>query len=350
LTIALLPTPFHARTAERNLANAWLQRGAFTVPAHFGEPRQEALAARISAVIGDVSANEDLRVTGANAAALLSAACGVAMAPLGIGGSEPVRWCADGGGLRGLGVVSRLGDDDFLLRGLDVDIGWFQSAAARFDVAIRDATPERGLLLVGGPLAFAVLAAAGLEEASRLPLGQHAIHDWKEIGVIVFRQSFPDGYLVSCAPEDATIVFDRLVRAGRPFGLRMAGQEALELLQLEGGVALPHLDFAPACQFSAREPSLLPAGMAASGPRDGSGALRVLSGIEFDGDEPAPFAPVFRGKAEAGRTMRSAFSPALQGAIALAALLPAHAQPGTQVMVRQAGAGLPGRVVPLPFL
>ena len=42
-----LPTPFHVRTAERNPANAWVARGGFTVPAHFGDVVQEALAARV---------------------------------------------------------------------------------------------------------------------------------------------------------------------------------------------------------------------------------------------------------------------------------------------------------------
>ena len=72
---ALLPTPFHMRTAAHNGANAWMQRGRFSVAAHYGDPHQESLAARLSVVLADISAAQDLRIHGDGAAALLSGAC-----------------------------------------------------------------------------------------------------------------------------------------------------------------------------------------------------------------------------------------------------------------------------------
>jgi len=71
------------------------------VPAQYGEPHQEALAARVSAVLIDATPLEDLRIEGRGAAALLAAACGPAVRDLDVGSSLGVHWCADGGGLRG---------------------------------------------------------------------------------------------------------------------------------------------------------------------------------------------------------------------------------------------------------
>jgi aminomethyltransferase len=349
----LLPTPFHARTAEHNLANAWLTRGAFTVPAHYGDPVQEALALRSTAALIDMSAQQDLRIEGAGAASLLSAACGVAVRGLRVGYSEDVHWCADGGGLRGFGVLSRMAEQDFLLRSADVDIGWFAGAAPRFDARVRDATPERALLLLTGPFAIAAMVAAWLEI---LPLdaNSHAYLDWRGLAVRVFHRSRLGGYELSVAPEDATLVFDRLYRAGRFSRLRLAGEEALQLLQLEAGLPLTHLDFTPARAPFARAP--LPRALGFPNPEeaDGSDAGPVLAGLELESEQPMSYASVFSGAAEAGRSLRSLYSPSLKAAIALAVLSPLHAAPGTILTLH--GADLIGprevsaRVVPLPFL
>jgi aminomethyltransferase len=320
------------------------------VPAHYGDPQAEALAPRLTAAMIDISAQQDLRIEGSGAAALLSAACGVSLRGLGIGHSQSVHWCADGGGLRGLGVVSRAGEEDFLLRSADADIGWFAAATPRFQASLRDATFERGLLLLAGPFAVAVLVAAGLE-VSHLEPKRHVSLDWRGIAVTIFHDAELGGYEISCAADDATLVFDRLPRGGRLVGLRLAGEEAFRLLQLEAGLPIPDADFAPARENFARAPS-----PAALGVKEGSeaGASRVLAGIELEGDAPMVFMPVYSGKMKVGSTLRSSYSPSLKSAIALAVLSPAHAAPGTRLTVRRVGTaasrGIGGRVVSLPFL
>jgi glycine cleavage system aminomethyltransferase T len=136
--------------------------------------------------------------------------------------------------------------------------------------------------------------------------------------------------------------------------LRLAGEETLQLLQLEAGVPLPHLDFAPAREPFARTP--LPAALGAYELEDrneSEGGL-VLAGLELESDRPVAFAPVFAGHAAAGRTLRSLYSPAFRGAIALAELAPKYAATGTGVSVRHVDSGgardIAARVVALPFL
>ena len=345
MTLALLTTPFHARTAEHNSFNAWVERGGFTMPAHFGEPNGEALAARFSAVLADITPTADVRIHGEGAAALLAAACRSDVETLAAGHSRSVHWCADGGGLRGMGTVARFGADNFLLRGFEADFGWFAAAAPRFRANLREATTDRGLLLLAGPFAFAVLAAAGLEQVVRLSAGEHQICGWQGVTVTVFRHGPLNAYQVSCANRDGPAVFDRLFRAGRLFGVRLAGELALDLLQVESGIVVPGRDFTPARTPFAREP--LPASV---GVGDAIGAPLVLAGIDFDSDAPAPFARVCVRKADVGRTMRSLYSPALKRAIALASIAPAHAAPGTAVTVITAGEETAGRIVALPFL
>src|SRR6202008_1274421 len=109
-------TPFHACTSVHNRAQAWVTRGYFTVPQFYSEPRQEALAARTSAVLIDFSAMERIRVHGTGAARLLSAACGRAVNELPIGQSCAVVWRGDGGGVRGYGTLARAGESNFALQ------------------------------------------------------------------------------------------------------------------------------------------------------------------------------------------------------------------------------------------
>jgi glycine cleavage system aminomethyltransferase T len=345
------PTPFHPRTAERNVANVWMPRGSYTVPAHYGDPQRESLAARCTAALIDGSATQDMTISGSGAASLLSAACGPSVRGLEVGHSQFAHWCSDRGGLRGFGVISRLTQCEFRLRSADVDIGWFETAAPNFGTRVRDTTAERGLLLLTGPYAVAVMVAARLEI---LPLEtmRHARFDWRGIAVEVFHHNRPDCYEISVACEDATLAFDRLTRAGQLVSLRLAGEEALQLLQLEAGVPLVHLDFAPAREPFASAPA--PGALGIVPSEDEGPADLVLTGLELESDRPAPFSPVLVGGRAAGRTLRSLYSPSLKTAIALAELPPNHAVPGSSVTVRHlelnGGSDIPARVIALPFL
>jgi len=134
--------------------------------------------------------------------------------------------------------------------------------------------------------------------------------------VTIFRRARPAGYELLCPAQDAGPVFDRLIRAERLVALRLIGEEAWQLLQLEAGLPLPHADFAPARALFAREPSPISLGLTDRPGVDEN--ERVLAGIEWDGDQPVPFARVFVGRKQVGRTLRSLYSPSLKCAIALA--------------------------------
>ncbi len=342
----LHPTPFHARTAACNRTNAWTTRSGFTVPVHYGDPAGEALAPRMSAAMIDISPLQDLRIHGPGAATMLEAACGASLRDLPSGRSEAVHWCADGGGLRGYGVVSRFGEQEFLLRGIDADIGWFAAASPRFGATVEDVTATRGLLLLSGVYALAALISARLE-VSALERNDHVGLDWNGVPVTVFRGTL--GYEIACTPEDAVLLFDRVLRAGRLVDLRLAGEQAFHLLHLEAGLPMPHADFAPARENLATTP--LPSGLGFPDPEgDGGASGPVLAGLELEAETPVSFVPVYAGTEEVGRTMRGLYSPALKSAVALAQLSPVCARPGTLLSLRAAGAEIPARVVPLPFL
>lgn len=355
---ALRASPFHVRMAEHNAGNAWVARGAFTLAAHYGDAREEALAARFSAVMIDASAMARLRVHGAGAAKLLSAACAADMEALASGSSARVVWRSDGGGVRGSGIAARFGASNFALSGYDTDGAWFEAAAKRFDATLRDETGEKGVLLLVGPFASGVLVAAGLDSAAQLASGRHVVQSWRGLTVTVSRwtalATALGGFEIVCANDDAVMVFDRLWRAGQDFGLMLAGQEALEALLLEQGMPIPGVDFAPARDAQARDPAPASLGFGGLADAPGASASRILGGIELDSETPMPFAPLVQNGAIIGTTLRSAYSAALRRAIALAQLDPTRAAAGTAVTVRRLTPNgieeIPARVTALPFL
>ena len=174
------------------------------------------------------------------------------------------------------------------------------------------------------------MVAARLEV---LPLAanRHAYFDWRGLAVRVFHCGRLGGYELSVAPEDATVVFDRLYRARQLSRLRLAGEEAFQLLQLEAGLPLAHLDFTPARTPFACAPSPAALGFGESEQADGGRvAVPVLAGLELDSDQPMSYARIFSGAAEVGRGLRSLYSPSLKAAIALATLSPMLTPPPAQ--------------------
>ena len=353
MTAALLPTPFHVRTAMHNGANAWVQRGLFSMPAHYGDAHQEALAARMSAVLVDMSAEQDLRIHGYGAVSLLAAACGPSVRGLSIGRCERVYWCADRGGLRGFGMLARTGEDDFLLRSSDADRPWFDLGARDFGATVEDVTFARGLLLIAGPYALPLMFAAQLE-AFPLETGRYAENDWRGIPIGLSRSAICDGYELSCAPDDALIVFDRLMRAGRIVKARLGGEKARQVLQMETGIPLAHSDFAPARDPDAETP--LPAALGLEEPAASAtlGPAPRLVGLQYESDTPLSFAALVAGGTEIGKSFRSLYSQACKGAIALGHVQQKYAAPGTTLTARGTDSSgvreVSARVVSLPFL
>ena len=364
--MTLWATPFHARSAEANRHNAWIARNGVTLATHYDDVEREALAARLNVAIADISWRWRVILEATSAEAFLSRLVTRDAAALVPGTSFKALWLSDAGGVRGAGAVARLGRETFQIVASTPDHDWIGSAAATMGVQMRDVSRATGGLAIVGPHARATLEAAGLDTDLE-PLAFRKL-SWRGIEVTLSRWGEHGGYEIWCAPDDGLVVWDRLMKAGTPYGIAPAGVGAMDVLDLEAGVPRPGLDYKPACTAGDAEP--MPATLGLSSLIDdehrafnGRRALlatkpmRTLVGIEIDSDEPAPFTPVMLNDKMVGHTLRSVYSPALRRAIALATLDAAAAAPSTSVSLtlppdmakpelRKAAA----RVVGLPFL
>ncbi|MDE2266718.1 MAG: aminomethyltransferase family protein [Alphaproteobacteria bacterium] len=345
----LRATPFHARAGEANRLNRWENCNGFTLSSSYGDPHGEALAARFGAALADISWHWRIMLTGARVAEFVSRLVTRDVARLEPGTAAPVLWLSDGGGVRGAGTVARFGQESFLLVSEQADAGWVARAAQLYGVAVQDLTPEQGVLSVVGVTSGKVLAAAGLD-TNIAPLGLRKFF-WRGLDVALSR--FGDGYEVWCEPDDALIVWDRLVAAGAPFALCPVGQNAVDILALESGVVRPGFDFTPTSDDFASEPSPQSLGLASLVDREHifngrvatAGPAKLLTGVLLPSEIPAPHAALTLAGRAVGRTLGSLYSPALRRAVALA-VVDAAAAPGTDVLVN----GRLCRIAALPFL
>jgi aminomethyltransferase len=360
-------TPFHVRAAAANRENAWANRNGVTLSASYGDT-DEALAARTRVAISDISWRWRVMLEGARVVEFLAKLVTRNVAELSPGMSLKALWLSDDGGVRGAGVVARYGKTSFLIAASAPDLAWIETAARAYDVTLRDVSETDGGLAIIGPYAHATVETAGLA-ADLVPL-QFRKWSWRGIEVTLSRFGEHGGFEIWCAADDGLLVWDRISRAGEDFRLAPAGLDAMDILDLEAGIARPGLDYMPSRDGNASSPNPAALGLEtliddAHHTFNGRSAYlaareaepRRLVGIEFDSEIPAPFTPLVSGGRMVGHTLRSVHSPALRRAIALAQVDAGSAKPGTVLtLTLPPSAAAPelraaqARVVPLPFL
>jgi aminomethyltransferase len=348
-------TPFHGRAAASNAMNLWQPRAGWTLSTRYDDANEEALAARLTCAMADITWRSRIVIEGARAQEFLARLVTRDPAALEPGTAFKALWLSDNGAVRGAGLLARHGRETFQLISAASDLDWIAQGAALFDVRVREALEDEGMLAIIGPYAAKVLEAAQLDPALK-PLTFRKLF-WRGLDITLSRFGEHGGYEIACKADDAPLVWDRIAKAGRAYALKPAGLDAMDVLDLEAGVPRPGRDYTPARGgFDVTPP---PFDLGLESLIDESHALfngraaclaaprkKTRVGIELDGDTAMPHAPLMRGGAEVGRTLHALNSPALRRAIALAVVDNDAATPGTLLTC----GGTSARVVALPFL
>ena len=348
-------TPFHGRAAAANAMNLWRPRAGWTLAAAYDDAAEEALAARLTCAMADISWRWRLMIEGARAEAFLSRLLTRNPAALEPGAALKALWLSDGGGLRGAGLVARHGRETFELIATSSDLAWIARGATLFDVRVREVLDAEGMLAVVGPWSARVLEHAGLDPVLE-PLKFRKVF-WRGLDITLSRFGEQGGCEIACKADDAPLVWDRIAKAGSTFALKPAGLDAMDVLDLEAGVPRPGRDYAAARGGFDGAPS--PAELGLDSLVDESHLIfngraaylaaprsHTRAGVELDSDTPMPHAPLLGAGREVGRTLHSLYSPALRRAVALAVVDKDASAPGTLLTC----GGAMARVVALPFL
>jgi folate-binding protein YgfZ len=334
-------------------------------PDHFGDPAAEYDAARRAAAVADRSFASKIELGGPDRVRLLHNLC-----TNDIKGLPPGRGCeAFVTNVQGkiLAHVRVFAEAQSLW--LDTVPGAAPALLAHFNryvimekVELADRTGEFAQLLVVGPAAKRVVAAAAQRDVPELSdlehvavsLAGHACrlmnNDSLGLPAIELR----------LAAGNARPVWQAVWHAGQPLGLRAMGERAYETLRVEAGLPdygvdiddsnLPQevgrdrrdISFTKGCYLGQETVARI----------DALGHVnRHLVGLAIPGQRAVPPAGSAISAADkvAGKVTSAVFSPALDCPIALGYVRRGLEKPGTEVVIDSAGTPVPASVRALPF-
>ena len=241
-------TPMHTR--HEAAAAVWMAAGVWQRPEYYAVAgqsriesiRAEALAVRQAVGIIDVGTLGKLEIRGPQAAEFLERVYISKYAGLKVGMTRYAVMCDESGVVIDDGVVARLANDHFYFTTTTSGAALIYRELSRWntlwkmDCGIVNLTGAMAAMNLAGPKARAVLA--GLTDVD-LSLPYLAVREGKVCGVKsrLMRVGFVGewGVEIHVPAEHGAAVWDALVAAGKPHGIRPFGVEAQRLLRLEKG-------------------------------------------------------------------------------------------------------------------
>jgi len=250
-------------------------------------------------------------------------------------------WCDDNGHVIEDGTVFRRAADVFRLCCAERQLDWLLDSAIGYEVVIRDVTEDIAGLAVQGPISCNILKKlgfGGVETLKPFQCRDFALHDYE---VSVSRTGFTGdlGYELWIDADHASDLWRSLFEAGEPFGIRMIGSTALNMLRIEAGFLQVGDEFLSSMQTVRRGRDRNPyelglgwlvdldkghfVGRRALLEARQNGVRRKLVGLDIDWNKQADGALIYSSSSaqrQIGEVTSALWSPILKQNIALAFL------------------------------
>jgi len=311
------------------------------MPAHYEGVRAEHMAVREACGIFDVSHMGQIETSGPQAQALLqrllsndvSAISFAVDGGQGTGGAQYSVLCREDGGVLDDLFTYRLEGERYLTvtnaANHDRDLDWFRAHAREFpDAQVSDRIEDYAMLAVQGPGAREIVQAISDSPLPRRMTAARRRLAAAEALVCGTGYAGEDGVEILCAPADAPVLWDEIVRRGAV----PAGLAARDTLRLEACYCLYGNELTPergpieaGLGWCCREHTGFIGSSAVAAAREaGPAELLVAFALEGPGIARAGNAVVGGGEVTSGT-----LSPSLQRGIGMAYVPPARAGAGT---------------------
>jgi aminomethyltransferase len=347
-------SPFHERARALSQVDSFIPWSGYSTVDVFTTVEQEYFAIRNAATLYDLTPMVKYRIVGPDVVPYLNRLITRDAAKLKPNRVAYCVWCNDAGHLVDDGTLFRVGEGEYLLCTAERQIDWLLSSAVGFDVQIAEITEQVAALALQGPTSCSVLKAlglAGIENLKPFEIGQFSLGG---ASLAVSRTGFTGdlGYELWITPDAAEALWDALMAAGRSWGIRAIGSQALNMARIEAGFILPNVDFVSAEHTirTGRDRSPLEMGLAwlvdfGKGHFTGRRALleesrrgpaRQLVGLDIAGNKPARDALLYvtpTAKREIGSVTSAMWSPTCKRNIALAMVEAPHFKTGSKLWV-----------------
>ncbi len=369
-------TAMHRRHVE--LGARFMPAGLWLRPAYYGRPenreqaiRDEVAAPRQNVGLIDVSTLGGLDVRGPDAVEFLNRMYTFTYTKLQVGRSRYVLMTDQTGAIIDDGVACRFHDEHFYVTATTGGVDGvyrqmlFWNAQWRLDVDIANVTAAYAGVNVAGPRSREVLQTLCSDvdlSAGAFPYLGVRTGTVAGAPARLLRVGFVGelGYEIHMPAHSGEAVWDALMEAGRPHGIRPFGVEAQRVLRLEKGHiivgqdtdGLTHPYEADMAWAVARNKPFFMGGRAIE-IQAGRGLTRKLVGFTIE-DPTAPVPEechlVIRGADIVGRVTSAVRSPSLGKIIGLAYVAPDQAEVGTSFDIRVGGGRMiQGKTAPIPF-
>lgn len=360
--IALNRTPLYDAYAKYGAKT--IDFGGWELPVQFSSIKEEHEAVRTAAGLFDVSHMGEIEVKGADSLVFLQEMMTNDVSLLKAGGAQYTAMCYENGGTVDDLLIYKKADDDYLLvvnaANIQKDYEWLLSHV-KGDVTVTNISSEVGQLALQGPKAEEILQTLTSEN-----LGGIKFFEFKEnvdidgIFALVSRTGYTgeDGFEIYCKSEDAVVLWDKILEAGKEDGLKPCGLGARDTLRFEATLPLYGQeltkDITPieaGIGFAVKTNKEMPfMGKDVLKDQKENGAPRKLVGIEMiDRGIPRSHYEVFVGEERIGEVTSGTQSPTLKKNIGLALLDKQYTAIGTEVEVQIRNKKLKAVVIPIPF-
>ena len=228
------PTPFQGCTTASSVSPWWFGWGGYVVPDVYTDPVSELRAIRSTVSMNEMSPIPKIEVRGPQAAACVDYLVTRDTSRMEVGHAWFTPWCTHEGKVVADGIVFCLEPERFLFSG-DRCETFFRNEAAGFDVEITDATHGHGILAVQGPRSRDVLETVTGEGWGDLRFSRFRPAVIGGVPVNVARQGFTGelGFELWVERPDGERVWEAVASAGKRFGIRPAGEYAIDIARVE---------------------------------------------------------------------------------------------------------------------
>ena len=390
-----ISTPFHPRTSALCSSYKWKEWAGYRAVCSFDvHHEREYTAFRHSAGLLDATPLFKYEIQGPDAGRFLAHVTVKDARRMRVGRVSYLCWTDARGQVLDDGTLTRWDDNHYRLTSADPSYAWLARHAGGFEVELRDASDQIGVLALQGPRSRAILETccdAGPGETPVQALRFFGATRARVAGrsIELTRTGYTGdlGFELWVQPEDALVVWDTLVEAGAPHGLVPAGLDALDVTRIEAGFLLGGIDYTSARRALIPEQTSSPSeiglgwavelerepfiGQAALLEEQRAGARWSSVGLDIDWQELEALydshglppdlpmhawrssIPLYVGAQQVGYATSGAWSPTLKKNLAIATLQRAHAADGSKLdiewTVEHRRERVSARVTPRPF-
>ena len=338
--------------------------GGWAMPVQYTNVIDEHKTTRRAACLFDICHMGEIEVKGPQALDLLQLVLTRNLAEQTVGQVKLSALLNDEGGIIDDLTVYKMGENSYMLvtnaTPKDRDWQWIKSIQQNkhFDCTLEDISDRTGKLDLQGPRSEEILQKLTGTNLKDLRFYHFCESPVAGFSAIISRSGYTgeDGLEIYAASNVIGEIWDKIMSAGAPSGLKPAGLGARDTLRLEAGMMLNGQDINESVS-----PLEVPYGWIVDAHKEfiGSAALRKkqnsgvktkLVGLEMTGRGIARHGyKVFRDGKEIGIVTSGTFSPTLNKAIGLAFIDVNFSAPDTEIAVAIRDTMAAAKIVKLPF-